>query len=51
MASTIKLSQEFITEARIASKACNRSLSEQIEHWAKIGKLAEENSELKFTLA
>ncbi len=48
MASTVKLSKEFISEARILSKAFNRSLSGQIEHWAKIGKLAEENPDLTY---
>ncbi len=48
MASTVKLSKEFIEEARILSRAFNRSLSGQIEHWAKIGKLAEENPDLTY---
>ena len=32
------------------SKALNRSVSGQIEHWAKIGKIAEENPDLTYEL-
>lgn len=45
---TVKLSQDIISEAKIMSKALNRSLAGQIEHWAKIGRLAEENPDLTY---
>ncbi len=45
---TVKLSKNIITEAKIMSKALNRSLACQIEHWAKIGRLAEENPDLTY---
>lgn len=45
---TVKLSKGIITDAKIMSKALNRSLAGQIEHWAKIGKLAEENPDLNY---
>ncbi len=45
---TVKLSKNIITEAKIISKALNRSLAGQIEHWAKIGRLAEENPDLTY---
>ncbi len=48
MATSVKLSDKLISEARIKSKVFNRSLSGQIEHWAKIGKLAEENPDLTY---
>ena len=48
MASAVKLSQEIVTEARVISKALNRSVAGQIEHWAKIGKIAEENPDLTY---
>jgi len=48
MASAVKLSQEIITEARVISKALNRSVAGQIEYWAKIGKIAEENPDLTY---
>lgn len=45
---TVKLSKDIIAQAKIMSKALNRSLAGQIEHWAKIGKLAEENPDLNY---
>jgi hypothetical protein len=45
---TVKLSKDIVSEARIMSKALNRSLAGQIEHWAKIGRLAEENPDLTY---
>lgn len=48
MATSVKLSNNIISEAKIISKALNRSLAGQIEHWAKIGRLAEENSDLNY---
>ncbi len=48
MASVIDLSESIIAEARIVSKALNRSLAGQIEHWAKIGKIAEANPDLNY---
>ena len=46
--STVKLSKTIISEAKIVSKALNRSLAGQIEYWAKIGKTAEENPDLTY---
>ncbi len=46
--SSVKLSETIITEAKIISKALNRSVAGQIEHWAKIGKIAEENPDLTY---
>ena len=46
--STVKLSDNIISEAKVMSKALNRSLAGQIEHWAKIGRLAEENPNLTY---
>ncbi len=45
---TVKLSKDIVSEAKIMSKALNRSLAGQIEHWAKIGRLAEENPDLTY---
>lgn len=50
MASAIRISDDLINLARKVSKAENRSLTGQIEYWAKIGKLAEENPDLPFKL-
>jgi len=48
MASAVKLSETIVSEAKVMSRALNRSIAGQIEHWAKIGKLAEENPELTY---
>lgn len=45
----VKLSEDIISEAKIISKALlNRSVAGQIEHWAKIGRLTEENPDLTY---
>jgi len=48
MAKTVKLSEEIVSDAKIMSKAFNRSVSGQIEYWAKIGKIVEENPDLTY---
>jgi hypothetical protein len=50
MSQAVKLSKQVIEDARIMSHALNRSVSGQIEHWAKIGKIAEENPDLTYEL-
>jgi hypothetical protein len=48
MATAVKLSEGIVSEAKIMSKALNRSVAGQIEHWAKIGRIAEENPDLTY---
>ena len=48
--SAVRVSEELVREARIFSKIDQRSLTGQIEHWAKIGKCAEENPDLTYNL-
>jgi hypothetical protein len=48
MSTAIKISDELISEARIYSKVNQRSITGQIEFWAKIGKCTEENPDLTF---
>lgn len=48
MSSAVKLSESIIAEAKIISKALNRSIAGQIEYWAKIGKIAEENPDMTY---
>ncbi|KAE8177098.1 TA system antitoxin ParD family protein [Photobacterium carnosum] len=49
MATTsIRLDQELIAKATIKAKALNRTASKQIEHWAKIGAIMEENPEVSY---
>jgi len=46
MATAIKLSDELINDAAINGKAQHRSTPKQIEYWARLGKIAEENPDL-----
>ena len=46
MATAIKLSDALIHDAAINGKAQHRSTPKQIEYWARLGKIAEENSDL-----
>ena len=48
MATAVKLSESIVFEAKIMSKALNRSVAGQIEHWARIGRIAEENPDLTY---
>ena len=48
MAIAIKISDDLITDARIHSRVNKRSLTAQIEFWAKIGKCSEENPDLTY---
>ena len=50
MATAVRVSDELARDARIFSKIDQRSLTGQIEHWAKIGKCAEENPDLTYGL-
>ena len=50
MATAVKLSEDIVSDAKIMSKALNRSIAGQIEHWAKIGRIAEENPDLTYDL-
>ena len=46
--STIKLSDDIITEAKRYGLVYSRSTPKQIEYWANIGKIAEENPDLSY---
>ena len=45
---TVKLSEKLINEARRYGSVCSRSTPKQIEHWSRIGKIAEENPDLSY---
>jgi len=44
----VKLSGEIITEADKYAAVFSRSIPKQIEHWVKIGRIAEENPDLPY---
>lgn len=50
MAKAVKLSNEMISLAEINARAYHRSTAKQIEHWARIGKISEENPDLNYTM-
>ena len=46
MATAVKVSDDLFDKARIKSKVFKRSIAGQIEYWAKIGQMIEENPDL-----
>ncbi len=50
MTTTVRISNNLLSDARKYSKIDHRSLTGQIEHWACIGKCAEENPDLTYDL-
>lgn len=50
MTSAVRVSEKLVKEAKIYSKIDQRSVTGQIEHWAIIGKCAEENPDLTYAL-
>jgi len=50
MAMAVRISEELADEAKKFSKIEHRSLTGQIEHWARIGKCSEENPDLTYNL-
>ena len=48
MSNLVTLSKKLISDARTMSKVYNRPIADQIEYWAKIGKIAEDNPNLTF---
>ena len=50
MTTAVRVSDDLVREAKIYSSVDKRSVTGQIEHWARIGKCAEENPDLTYTL-
>ena len=46
MSTAIKVSDKLVSEARMQAKIQHRSMARQIEYWADIGRIAEENPDL-----
>ena len=46
MPTAVKISDERFEKAKIQSKIFKRSIAGQIEYWAKIGQIIEENPDL-----
>jgi hypothetical protein len=50
MATAVRISENLVNDARKISRIDHRSLTGQIEHWAQMGKCAEENPDLTYSL-
>jgi len=46
MSTAVKVSDDLFAKAKIKSKIFKRSIAGQIEYWAKIGQLVEDNPDL-----
>ena len=45
---SIRLDQDLVNKASVMAKALNRTPPKQIEHWAKIGEMMEDNPDLPY---
>ena len=50
MSIAIKLSDLLMEEAKPYAQAMHRSIPKQIEYWARLGKVAEENPDLPINM-
>jgi hypothetical protein len=50
MTTAVRVSSNLVKDARIYGKIDKRSVTGQIEYWARIGKCAEENPDLTYSL-
>lgn len=48
MAQSVRLSNTLVKQAKAVGEVMSRSGAGQIEYWARIGKIAEENPDLPF---
>lgn len=46
MAISIRLDDDFVSNVKVHADAASRSIPKQIEYWAKIGRIAEDNPDL-----
>jgi hypothetical protein len=49
MAISVRLDEAFVDDVRVYAEAASRSVPKQIEYWAKIGRIAEDNPDLPFS--
>jgi hypothetical protein len=50
MSTAINVSEQLIEEAKPFAQAMHRSVAEQIEYWARLGRVAEENPDLPINI-
>jgi hypothetical protein len=46
----VKLSENLVDQAKRYAQTQHRSVPKQIEYWSQIGRIAEENPDLPFTM-
>ncbi|ENN7017599.1 ParD-like family protein [Enterobacter asburiae] len=49
MATSIRLDDDFVSDVKVYADAASRSIPKQIEHWARIGRIAEDNPDLPYS--
>lgn len=49
MAQSIRLDDDFVEDVKIHASVAHRSVPKQIEYWARIGQMVEENPDLPFS--
>ena len=49
MSIAVRISDRLAKKARVRSKALHRSLAGQIEYWAEMGEILEDNPDLTFS--
>jgi len=50
MSINVKLSENLVEQAKAFGSVEHRSVPKQIEYWSQIGKIAQENPDLPFSL-
>jgi len=50
MSTAIKVSEDLVASAKPYAAATQRSVTKQIEYWAKLGKAAEDNPDLPINM-
>ena len=48
MAQSVRLPSDLVQQAQSVGEVMSRSGARQIEHWAKIGRIAEDNPDLTY---
>ena len=48
MATSVRLDENFVSQAKVHAEAENRSVPKQIEYWAKIGQIMIDNPDLPY---
>lgn len=49
MGTAVNLDTQFVNDAKTYAKVESRSAPKQIEHWAMIGRIAEDNPDLTYS--